>query len=248
MYTDAKNYVRALGDRQALETMRLFDWGRDHHPFRETVPTTLAVVDTRTGALRTVLDVPYHVHHVLFVDDATLLVNHPRGHAGMWTVDIGTGATRELRPATAEGAHDAHVVHQVITERGIVYEAVADLEGGARANYLGCYDPATDSFAEGRLPLAGYVHAGHDPAGRLMVVEHAGERHQLFAVEASEQPRGPDRGRSWHCGRCARCAARRASTSATTRTRSSRRTGRGCSSPTGTSTASARCTAWRWTT
>jgi hypothetical protein len=128
---------------------------------------------------------------VLFVDNETLLINHPRGCAGMWIIGVDGTGIRHLRPADASGAHGAMVNHQVITDRGIVYEAVA--YGDGNNTYFGRYDPTTDRFAEALLPIEGYVHAGFDPAGRFDFVEVAGARHELLAVlpaTAPGEPRG----------------------------------------------------------
>lgn len=188
VHVDAARYRALLRDREALTNMGLFDWGRDHHRFRDTVPTTCSVVDTATGEVRPVVDTGFHFHHVLFTDDRTLLINHPQGRAGMWTVDIGSGATEHLRPGSAPGAHGADVVHQVVTERGIAYEAVGTTADGTPTAYLGNYDPATATFTEHLLPVSGYVHVGRDPAGRFAFVEHAATTHELLSVHPGPEP------------------------------------------------------------
>jgi hypothetical protein len=176
-------YVERLREREALTQQGLFDWDRDHHHrFRNAVATTLSVLDTATGRMRTVIETDFHFHHLLFVDERTLLINHPRGCAGMWTVDLGSGKVDHLRPASAPSAHGAAVNHQVITRRGIVYEAVAADADGRTTTYLGCYDPISHTFEEARLPLTGYVHTGFDPAGKFAFVEHAGDRHEILQV------------------------------------------------------------------
>jgi hypothetical protein len=100
----------------------------------------------------------------------------------MWVVDIDGGNVRHLRPADAPGAHGAMVNHQVITARGIAYEAVNYLPQG-RETYLGMYHPESDDFTEALLPAEGYVHVGLDPAGRFDFVECSGPRHELLAVQ-----------------------------------------------------------------
>jgi hypothetical protein len=122
---------------------------------------------------------------VLFVDNNTILLNHPRECAGMWVVDVDGGNIRHLRPADAPGAHGAMVNHQVITARGIAYESVAYFPSG-RETYFGMYDIATDSFTEALLPADGYVHVGFDPAGRFEFAECAGPKHELLTVHHAD--------------------------------------------------------------
>jgi hypothetical protein len=182
IHADRANYVAKLADREARTRAGSFSWEREHHTgFRNAIPATLVLVDTATGAQRDVVAADFHFHHVLFVDNETLLLNHPRGCAGMWVVDRDGGNIRHLRPADAPGAHGAMVNHQVVTARGVAYEAVAYFPEG-RETYLGLYDPATDRFSEGRLPVEGYVHVGFDPAGRFDFIECAGATHELLAV------------------------------------------------------------------
>jgi hypothetical protein len=118
---------------------------------------------------------------VLFIDNDTLLINHPKGLVGMWSIRRDGSGERILRPHDGPDAHWAMINHQVITARGIAYEAV-DYRAADRGTYLGMYDPVTDSFAESHLPAEGYVHVGFDPAGRFDVVESAGTRHEILAV------------------------------------------------------------------
>jgi hypothetical protein len=182
IHTDAANYVAKLRDREARTRAGAFSWESEHHTsFRNSVPSTLVLVDTATGAQRDVVTTDYHFHHVLFVDDRTILLNHPKECAGMWTIYIDGSNIRHLRPADAPGAHGAMVNHQVITARGIAYESVAYFPGG-RQTYFGMYDTATDSFKEALLPADGYVHVGFDPAGRFEFTECAGPQHELLAV------------------------------------------------------------------
>jgi hypothetical protein len=182
IHVDRAAFLERMRERDYLTNMGLFSWSRDHDPFRNMIDTTLSIVDTATGEMKTAIETDFYFHHALFLDNGTILLNHPKNCAGMWTIDSHTGATEHLRPADAPGAHDAEVVHQVITARGIVYEAVAGRGGGPVKNYLGRYDPATKRFEEALLPVDGYVHTGFDPAGSFHLVEHAGEQHELFAV------------------------------------------------------------------
>ena len=188
IHADAASYTALLRDREARTKAGTFSWDREHHTsFRNAVSSTLVLVDTATGAQRNVIMTDFHFHHVLFVDNKTILLNHPKECAGMWVIGTDGGMIRHLRPADAPGAHGAMVNHQVITERGIAYESVVYFPGG-RETYFGMYDPATDCFTEALLPADGYVHVGFDPAGRFEFAESAGETHKLLAVH--HQPDG----------------------------------------------------------
>jgi hypothetical protein len=192
VHVDAATYVALLKERETREKAGQPIWGAQHHrAFRNAVPTTLALVETATGAMRTVIETDYHFHHVLFVDDETILVNHPREVAGMWTIGVNGGPTKPLRPADAEGAHGAAVMHQVVTERGIVYEAVDRDAEGRDTTYFGKFDPATGAFSERRVPLEGYMHAGFDPAGTFDFIERAGNGHELWSLHPGGEPDEP---------------------------------------------------------
>lgn len=186
VHADIANYTALLRDREVRTVAGTFSWDREHHTsFRNAIPTTLVLIETATGAQREVITTDFHFHHVLFVDNRTILLNHPKECAGMWVIDIDGSNIRHLRPAYAPGAHGAMVNHQVITTRGIAYEAVAYLPGG-RETYFGMHDTATDRFSEALLPADGYVHVGFDPAGRFDFAECAGPKHELLAVHHAE--------------------------------------------------------------
>ena len=186
IHCDAVLYRRLMADREQRLRAGTFDWTRDHQAFRSALPATLELIETATGLSRAVVVADYHFHHVLFVDNTTMLVNHPKSTVGMWVVNIDGSGVRQLRPDSAPGAHDSMVNHQVITARGIAYEAVAYHADGSRDTYLGRYDFNTDRFAERHLPTDGYVHVGWDPAGRLDFVENAGREHAILLVQSSE--------------------------------------------------------------
>lgn len=182
IHADSANYVAKLKDREERTKAGNFSWDLEHHTsFRNAIPSTLTLVETATGAQRDVIATDYHFHHVLFVDNRTILLNHPKECAGMWVIEMDGTNIRHLRPADAAGAHGAMVNHQVITARGIAYESVAYFPGG-RETYFGMYDPRTDRFTEALLPADGYVHVGFDPAGRFDFAECAGPRHELLLV------------------------------------------------------------------
>ena len=183
IHTDAANYTALLKDRETRTLAGTFSWDREHHTsFRNAIPSTLVLIDTATGEQRDIITTDFHFHHVLFVDNRTILLNHPKECAGMWVIDVDGTNIRHLRPADAPGAHGAMVNHQVITARGIAYESVAYLPTG-RETYFGMYDTTTDRFTEALLPADGYVHVGFDPAGRFEFVECAGTKHELLAVD-----------------------------------------------------------------
>ena len=174
IHTDQDRYRRAFSDHEALINMGQFTWEGAHNQWRNTIACTVGLIDTGTGAYRDVVRLDYHVHHVLFLDDRRLLVNHPRNDNGMWTMNLDGSGYRWLRPRDAHGS----IVHQLITKRGIFYEA-----SGSKQNWLGCYYPDRDTFEEVLLPqIQGYVHTGKDPAGRFLFFENHGKTHELFSL------------------------------------------------------------------
>ncbi len=185
IHADERAYRALLADREARSRAGTFHWnprpsrqlpqrGRRTRRWRSSIPLT--------GVQRVVVETDYHFHHVLFVDDRTMLINHPRGVAGMWVVGLDGKGIRHLRPETDTGAHGAMVNHQVVTARGIAYEAVAYHGDGTHETYFGSYDPQADRFSEALLPTDGYVHVGFDPAGRFDFVENAGREHAILTV------------------------------------------------------------------
>jgi hypothetical protein len=132
------------------------------------------------------MDVPYHVHHVFFIGNDRLLVNHTQGENGMWTIDLHGRNQRVLR-SSREG-HGA-VCHQVFTDRGLFYEANQIVDGERRV-WIGRYDLDSDTFHEVPLPNVGYVHTGRDPAGQLRFFENQqrSEAHQLLVVHHADDP------------------------------------------------------------
>ncbi|MEZ4637695.1 MAG: hypothetical protein R2856_22525 [Caldilineaceae bacterium] len=177
IHANRAQFVEALADREALANM-----GRpvNHEDWRNQLPVVIGLIDTASGAHKDVMTVPFHVHHVFFVGNERLLVNHTQGENGMWTVDLDGSDVRTLR-SSREG-HGA-VCHQVITENGIFYEANVNFDG-ERQVWIGRYDLADDTFSEVRLPNVGYVHTGLDPAGKLRFFENqeGSNRHQLLLV------------------------------------------------------------------
>ncbi len=179
IHADAVQFRRALADRRALINMGCFPpWPEGGLAWQKTAPVTISVIETDTGKLREVQALDYHAHHVVFADNRRLLINHVRNDTGMWIVNTdGTGA-RDLRPRKEHGA----VVHQVVTERGIFYEAVA-VQDDKAAYWLGRYDLEKDTFEEVLLPeIDGYVHTGFDPAGKFLFFESQGKSHELFSL------------------------------------------------------------------
>lgn len=192
IHADEARYRALLAERERETLAGRFDWDRDHHHrFRNAIGSTLELVDTATGATRAVLAADYHFHHVLFVDDETILINHPRGVAGMWSVKLDGSDVRHLRPADAPGAHGAAINHQVVTARGIAYEAVGPGPNTTRQTWFGMYHPESGHWNEALLPIKGYAHVGFDPAGVFGFVENAGARHEILTVHPAVAPGGP---------------------------------------------------------
>jgi hypothetical protein len=190
IHADGEAYGSAIRRREALSNMGQNAW-ENHEALRTSMGRiVLATIDTRTGEYRSVIETDFHFHHVMWIDNDTLLVNHPRGYNGMWIVKRDGSGVRELRPADAPGAHGARICHQVITRNGIYYEANG-WENGEASLYLGRYDPATDRFSEVPLRGLGYCHTGFDPAGKFLFLESAGQTHRLLSVHHPHDPAGP---------------------------------------------------------
>lgn len=182
IHADRALFTRAIADRESTLNM-----GRpfDHNAWRERVPCTIGVINTESGAYHDVIELDYHVHHVFFIANDRLLVNHTRGHNGMWTVRLDGSDVRTLRGRTEHG----DICHQIITDRGIYYESNSHT-GGKREVWYGLYDLATDQWEEIQLPGLGYVHTGNDPAGRFLFVENQDgtKGHQLLSIHHPQDP------------------------------------------------------------
>lgn len=181
IHTDRRNYNEVMADIAALRNMgfpRPGDW-------RNRIPATIGVIDTASGAYRDVIALDFHVHHVTFADNRRLVVNHVQNANGMWVVNLDGTGRRPLRPADAHGAP----IHQVVTRRGIYYEAVdAEKKSGAK-NWFGRYDLDTNRFEEVPLPdFDGYIHTGWDPDGRFLFFEHHGKTHELLSLHFPRVP------------------------------------------------------------
>lgn len=182
IHAEREMFSQAIADREAIRNM-----GRpfDHNAWRNDVPATVSIIDTDSGAYQEVVKLDFHVHHVFFIDNKRLLINHVQGENGMWIINIDGSGRRQLR-SSREG--QGAVCHQVITERGILYEANARLEG-QRAVWFGHYKLEDDTFEEVRLPGVGYVHTGYEPAGRFLFIENQlSDRHELLSVHYPDQP------------------------------------------------------------
>jgi hypothetical protein len=175
IHTDFRNFVEVMSDLEALRNMRLATFD-----FRPRIPATIGLIDTETGRYRHLVELDFHVHHVIFADNQRVLVNHIRNGQGMWIIGIDGTGMRTLRPPDEHGS----IVHQVVTRAGIFYEAVGDRNAsGTRKNWFGRYDLDTDKFEEVLLPeIDGYVHTGLDPAGRFLFFEEHGRKHRLFSL------------------------------------------------------------------
>ncbi len=176
---DRETFQREYSARERLTLAGAFPWSL-HHAWRTRVPTRIGMVDTGTGQVQTLADLDYHVHHVLFIDDGTVLVNHVPDGAGMWSIRVTGEDQRVLRPADDHG----RVCHQVVVSGGLLYETSRALPDGDDESWFGRYHRADHSWHEWRLPPGtGYVHTGNDPAGRFMFIEACSrERHGLYRV------------------------------------------------------------------
>lgn len=178
--SDRETMTQALEDRQAMWFMK-YPFDRELWRYRAPSAVKFARMD---GTVRTVLELPYNVHHVLWIDDQTLLLNHPIGKPGMMAVDLGGGKPWILRPEDENG--NAH--HQVITQQGIFYETSGGSGDKDYFAHLGCYAPKTDTWVEKRLPDGiGRCHVGKDPLGKLHFIERSSsDSHGLALVHGFE--------------------------------------------------------------
>ena len=182
IHADKGLFQKAIADRESLLNMKQ---AFDHDEWRNKVPCVIGRVDTNTGEYKDVLELDYHVHHVFFISNDRLLINHTQYHNGMWTVNIDGSNIQTLRGRTEHG----DVCHQIMTERGLFYEANI-LKDSHREVWFGRYDLATDTWDEVKLPGLGYVHTGNDPEGKFLFVENqqGSERHQLLSVHYPHHP------------------------------------------------------------
>lgn len=183
IHADRAHFTEAIADREAILNMKQ---PFSHEEWRRQVPVTISVIDTETGAMRTVTEVDFHVHHVFFIDNRRLLINHVAGENGMWIINLDGTGKRNLRPSNV--GHGA-ICHQVVNERGIFYEANI-WHDNQREVWFGRYDLADDTFAEVQLPGVGYVHTGMDPAGKFLFIENqvGSEGHALISIHYPHQP------------------------------------------------------------
>lgn len=180
-HTDGTNLEKVLTERRFRLNMNM---PVDHEAVRNAIgETTLAVVCTDTGEYRRVAAYDHYFQHALFIDNETILVNHPKNTVGMFRVDLNGENYRHLRPHTDIKAHGAHVCHQVITQKGILYEAIILNEPETSA-YLGKYDLKTDTFEEYKLPFHGRHHVGNDPGGEFLFFENQQDHdHCIYSLD-----------------------------------------------------------------
>ena len=183
IHADKDMFERAIADRESLLNMRQ---PFKHDDWRDGVPCTIGVINTETGDYRDVVQLDFHVHHVFFIAIDRLLVNHTRGRNGMWTLKLDGSDVQTLRGRTERG----DVCHQIMTERGIYYEANV-FKNGERNVWYGRYDLEADTWDEVQLPGLGYVHTGNDPAGKFLFVENqdGSKGHQLLSVHHPHDPK-----------------------------------------------------------
>ena len=177
IHADRELFRRRIADLEALQNLRFKAAWNDE--WRHSVPCTIGLIDTATGRYRDVIHVDFHIHHVIFADNDTLLVNHLEHGEGMWRLQVDGAGRRELK----------RLIHQVVTRRGIYYETPRRLQPANKpdrdryANWLGLYDLKTDRFEEVPLPCAdGYVHTGWDWMGKFLFFENAGKAHELLSL------------------------------------------------------------------
>ncbi len=187
IHADSAQFETAIADRESTLNMgQRFS----HEEWRDKLPVTVGLIDTETGAYQDVIQLDYHVHHVFFLDNERLLINHTQHHNGMWMVKIDGSDVRELRGDPEHG----NICHQIATERGIFYESNIR-EKGAHRVFFGRYDIETGSYNDVEIPGVGYVHTGNDPAGKFLFIENqeTGSPHGKHEILSVHFPYDPNR-------------------------------------------------------
>ncbi len=173
---DGRHFLFVHADRrQYQEAVRLHSWDR-HEAWRQTVPVEVGVIHVETGTYRTVAQLPIHLHHAVFVDNESFLLNHVPDRLGMWQMRLDGRDLGALRPADGHGS----TCHQSVTARGIWYETIN--WNATPRTWVGRFDLATGTWREFAVPQDGYVHIGHDPAGEAAFYEIDGPSHDLVRV------------------------------------------------------------------
>lgn len=179
IHADETIYRTMMSTREALTNMGMF--GRDDgQAWRRALPSTISTIDVDTGEVIADIELDFHVHHLLFIEENTLIINHPVDSHGMWTVGVEGRGARTLRPIDEQGVS---IVHQVVTDRGVVYDAT-DLFETRRRNRVGRYDIHADTYEEVALSGLGYIHIGLDPAGEFLFIENQDVtgKHELLSI------------------------------------------------------------------
>ena len=186
IHADRNMFEQAIADRESTINMKQ---PFSHEQWRNKVPCTVGVLNTQTGHYQDVINLDYHVHHVFFIANDRLLINHTQHRNGMWAINVDGSDQRILRGRTERG----DICHQIITDRGIYFEANVhhnDGKHGKREVWYGLYDPEEDVWDEVQLPGLGYVHTGNDPAGKFLFVENqdGSKGHQLLSIHHPHDP------------------------------------------------------------
>jgi hypothetical protein len=173
IHADHQQFRQAMADREALSNM---GHPVDHQRWRNALPVTIGLLDTDTGDYRDIIALDYHVHHVIFIDNRRVLVNHPRNEMGMWMINIDGTGYRHLRPKDAHG----ELCHQIITRNGIFYESYCGPNN--TQTWFGRYDLETHTHEEVFLPNVTYAHTGNDPAGKFTFCDSRTETQDIYTI------------------------------------------------------------------
>jgi len=203
IHADARQYRTAMADREAMENMKQ---PVDHQAWRNALPVTIGLLDTTTGKYREVVALDYHVHHVIFVDNHRLLVNHPRNEMGAWLINLDGTGYKHIRPKDSHG----ELCHQIITQNGIFYESYCGPDN--TQTWFGRYDLKTDTWEEIFLPGVSYAHTGHDPAGKFTFCDSRTGIEDIYTIHFPHDPKRfelrrlrrlskmpPNGGQRFHC-------------------------------------------------
>lgn len=160
------------------------DWNI-YYPARASSYETIAeAYNIETGETREILRINSPIHHIFPYGNEHFVINHPPNESGMIFAPLNGGWYTNLRTKDSKGRMPCH---NVSTKRGIVYEAYQ----GHSDVVAGITNPYTHEHREFHLPDDfGYVHTGHDHAGRLffyenMIYDEAGTKlHNMYYLES----------------------------------------------------------------
>jgi hypothetical protein len=164
---DGKWFVYIHHDKESYEKISaVTEWSVYYAARTQSFETVVEAYDLENGSTNEVLRINSPVHHIFPYGNEHFVINHPVNESGMLFAPLSGGWYTNLRTKDEKGRMPCHCAS---TARGIAYEAFQGHSDVA----AGITDPFTHERKEFRLPPElGYVHTGHDHAGRLFFYEN----------------------------------------------------------------------------